>query len=157
MAADPLVPVKTPFNYNLGINYETWENGRTGRSITADLDAITKNFGLFKTFHDEANPGAAQSGKFVSIAVKDLATQWQALPDWEPDDWAGKQVERRDPRRHRSTTTSIGASRPGSLDRCRRRSATTAPRRSPRPGCRDRRKSRSSGRPSNAMLPTRRA
>ena len=59
MAADPLVPVKTPFNYNLGINYETWENGRTGRSITADLDAITKNFGLIKTFHDVANPGGA--------------------------------------------------------------------------------------------------
>ncbi|WP_428661642.1 hypothetical protein [Reyranella sp.] len=59
MAADPLVPARTPFNYNLGINYETWANGRTGRSITADLDAITKNFGLIKTFHDVANPGGA--------------------------------------------------------------------------------------------------
>ena len=59
MATDPLVPARTPFNYNLGINYETWVNGRTGRSITADLDAITKNFGLIKTFHDVANPGGA--------------------------------------------------------------------------------------------------
>jgi Ca2+-binding RTX toxin-like protein len=59
MAADPLVPVKTPFNYNLGINYETFVNGRTGRSITADLNAITKNFGLIKTFHDVGNPGGA--------------------------------------------------------------------------------------------------
>jgi Ca2+-binding RTX toxin-like protein len=59
MAADPLVPVKTPFKYNLGINYETWVNGRDGRSIKADLDAITKNFGLIKTFHDVANPGGA--------------------------------------------------------------------------------------------------
>ena len=59
MATDPLVPARTPFNYNLGINYETWVNGRTGRSITADLDAITRNFGLIKTFHDVANPGGA--------------------------------------------------------------------------------------------------
>ncbi len=48
-----------PFNYNLGINYETWVNGRIGRDITADLNAITKNFGLIKTFHDVANPGGA--------------------------------------------------------------------------------------------------
>ena len=54
MALDPLIPINTPFSYNIGINYETWENGRTGYSITADLDQITQYFGLIKTFHDAA-------------------------------------------------------------------------------------------------------
>ena len=54
MASDPLIPINTPFSYNVGINYETWENGRTGYSITADLDQITQYFGLIKTFHDVA-------------------------------------------------------------------------------------------------------
>jgi len=54
MASDPLVPINTPFSYNIGINYESWENGRTGYSITADLDQITQYFGLLKTFHDVA-------------------------------------------------------------------------------------------------------
>jgi Ca2+-binding RTX toxin-like protein len=54
MATDPLVPARTPFNYNVGINYETWMNGRTGYSITKDLDQITKYFGLIKTYHDAA-------------------------------------------------------------------------------------------------------
>lgn len=54
MAAVPLIPINTPFSYNIGINYESWENGRTGYSITADLDQITQYFGLIKTFHDVA-------------------------------------------------------------------------------------------------------
>jgi len=54
MASSPLVPINTPFSYNVGINYESWENGRTGYSITADLDQITQYFGLIKTFHDVA-------------------------------------------------------------------------------------------------------
>jgi Ca2+-binding RTX toxin-like protein len=54
MARDPLVPINTPFKYNVGINYESWENGRTGYSITADLNQITKYFGLIKTYHDVA-------------------------------------------------------------------------------------------------------
>lgn len=54
MASDPLVPINTPFSYNVGINYESWENGRTGYSITADLNQITQYFGLIKTFHDVA-------------------------------------------------------------------------------------------------------
>ena len=61
---DPLVPINTPFRYNVGINYESWENGRTGRSITADLNQITQYFGLIKTFHDvavgTANPSNPQ-------------------------------------------------------------------------------------------------
>ncbi len=52
MATDPLVPRSTPFNYNVGINYETWEAGRTGYSIPKDLQQITQNFKLIKTFHD---------------------------------------------------------------------------------------------------------
>ena len=54
MASDPLIPINTPFSYNVGINYETWENGRTGYSIAADLNQITQYFGLIKTFHDGA-------------------------------------------------------------------------------------------------------
>ena len=38
-----IVPANTPFEYNLGVNYETWENGRTGRSISADLDRRMQN------------------------------------------------------------------------------------------------------------------
>ncbi|MBV8192745.1 MAG: VCBS repeat-containing protein [Alphaproteobacteria bacterium] len=61
---DPLVPSKTPFNYNIGVNYESWENGRTGYSITADLNQITQYFGLIKTYHDvavgTANPNIPQ-------------------------------------------------------------------------------------------------
>jgi Ca2+-binding RTX toxin-like protein len=49
---DPLVPAKTPFGYNVGVNYESWEVGRTGYSITADLDQIYDNFHLIRTYHD---------------------------------------------------------------------------------------------------------
>src|SRR5262245_20016993 len=52
--ADPLIPAKTPFNYNVGVNYESWDYGRIGYSIKADLDQITQYFGLIKTFHDVA-------------------------------------------------------------------------------------------------------
>jgi hypothetical protein len=49
-----IVPVNSPLTYNLGINYESWEAGRVGYSITADLDQITQYFKLIKTFHDAA-------------------------------------------------------------------------------------------------------
>ena len=49
-----LVPASTPFNFNLGINYESWSGGRTGYNIDADLDQITQYFKLIKTFHDAA-------------------------------------------------------------------------------------------------------
>lgn len=52
--ADPLIPAKTPFGYNVGINYESWEAGRTGYSIEADLNQIYKNFHLIRTYHDAA-------------------------------------------------------------------------------------------------------
>ena len=57
-----IVPTNTPFNYNLGVDYETWENGRTGRSISADLDQIGQYFKLVRTYHDAAvgvPPGSA--------------------------------------------------------------------------------------------------
>jgi hypothetical protein len=57
-----LVPANTPFNYNLGVDYETWENGRTGRSISADLGQIGQYFKLVRTYHDAAvgvPPGSA--------------------------------------------------------------------------------------------------
>src|SRR6187402_2665169 len=54
MALDPLIPINTPFSYNIGINYETWDAGRIGYSIPLDLDQITQYFGLIKTFHDAA-------------------------------------------------------------------------------------------------------
>lgn len=49
---DPLVPSKTPFGYNVGVNYESWEVGRTGYSISADLAQISDNFKLVRTYHD---------------------------------------------------------------------------------------------------------
>jgi hypothetical protein len=52
------VPAKTPFGYNVGINYETNVNGRTGRSISADLDQITQYFWLVRTYHDTADPNS---------------------------------------------------------------------------------------------------
>jgi hypothetical protein len=57
-ANDPLVPAKTPFGYNVGINYETNVDGRTGRSISADLDQITQYFWLVRTYHDTADPNS---------------------------------------------------------------------------------------------------
>lgn len=53
-ALDSLVPAATPFNFNIGINYESWSGGRTGYDISADLDQITRYFKLIKTFHDAA-------------------------------------------------------------------------------------------------------
>lgn len=63
-ATDPLIPSKTPFTYNVGINYESWEVGRKGYSIVKDLDQISQNFKLIRTYHDAAvgtaNPNAPQ-------------------------------------------------------------------------------------------------
>jgi hypothetical protein len=55
-SADPLVPAKTPFGYNVGVNYESWEVGRTGYSIAADLDQIYDDFRLIRTYHDTLGP-----------------------------------------------------------------------------------------------------
>ncbi|MEO1194358.1 MAG: hypothetical protein AAFY02_21605 [Pseudomonadota bacterium] len=52
--SDPLIPSKSPFNYNAGINYESWEDGRVGYSIPADLDQISQYYNLIKTFHGAA-------------------------------------------------------------------------------------------------------
>lgn len=49
-----IVPTNSPFDYNLGINYETWENGRIGRSISADFDQMGQYFKLVRTYHDAA-------------------------------------------------------------------------------------------------------
>jgi hypothetical protein len=51
-AADPLIPAKSPFGYNVGVNYESWEVGRVGYSIKADLNQIHDNFNLIRTYHD---------------------------------------------------------------------------------------------------------
>ncbi len=53
-ATDPLVPKYSPFAYNVGVNYESWEVGRTGYSIKADLNQISDNFKLVRTYHDAA-------------------------------------------------------------------------------------------------------
>jgi hypothetical protein len=55
---DVLIPAATPFGYNVGINYETDVDGRTGRSITADLNQITQYFELVRTYHDTADPNS---------------------------------------------------------------------------------------------------
>lgn len=46
--------ITTPFSYPTGINYESWTMGRSNRSISADLDMVTQNFKLIKTFHGAA-------------------------------------------------------------------------------------------------------
>jgi hypothetical protein len=51
MATDPLIPANSPFNYNVGINYDSWN---PGTSVSADLNEITQNFKLIKTYHDAA-------------------------------------------------------------------------------------------------------
>src|SRR6476646_10714362 len=53
-APDPLIPAKTPFGYNVGINYDSWQDGRVGYSIPADLNQIYQNFRLIRTYHDAA-------------------------------------------------------------------------------------------------------
>jgi hypothetical protein len=52
--SDQLIPISTPFTYNVGINYESWTAGRGNRVIADDLDTISKYFRLIKTFHCEA-------------------------------------------------------------------------------------------------------
>ena len=54
MSTDPLIPTSSPFSYGVGINYESWEVGRTGYSITKDLNQISDNFHLIRTYHDAA-------------------------------------------------------------------------------------------------------
>lgn len=66
-AADPLVPAKTPFAYNVGVNYESWEVGRTGYSITADLDQISQNFRLIRTYHDTLGPTPVIDGTQAQV------------------------------------------------------------------------------------------
>lgn len=70
---DPLIPKSTPFNYNVGINYETWEAGRQGYSITKDLQQVTQDFKLIKTFHDAAVGTANPSNPVID------PTQQQAI------------------------------------------------------------------------------
>ena len=52
MPQDPLIPANSPFSYNVGIDYESWTNGRPNRTVAGDLDAITQNFKLIRTYHD---------------------------------------------------------------------------------------------------------
>jgi hypothetical protein len=46
--------ITTPFNYNAGINYESWTMGRTIMNVADDLAFVTGSFSLVKTFHDMA-------------------------------------------------------------------------------------------------------
>lgn len=48
IAEDTPVPPASPFSYNIGINYETWNRS----NIPADLDNITKYFKLIHIYHD---------------------------------------------------------------------------------------------------------
>jgi hypothetical protein len=67
VAADSLVPAKTPFGYNVGVNYESWEVGRTGYSISADLDQIYDNFHLIRTYHDVFGTSAVLDGTQAQV------------------------------------------------------------------------------------------
>ncbi len=74
VARDPLIPSKTPYTYNVGINYESWEVGRKGYSIPADLNQVFKNFGLIRTYHDAAvgtpNPNKPQIDATQAQVIK---------------------------------------------------------------------------------------
>ncbi len=54
-----MVPNSSPFSYNVGINYDSWKNGRKSRNIYHDLDQIVKNFKLIKTYYG-AGVGTSQ-------------------------------------------------------------------------------------------------
>ena len=71
-SATPIAPVVSPFAYDVGIDYETFNT----TNISADLTAITQDFGLIRTYHDAAvgtsdpnmpqiDPGEAQVITFV--------------------------------------------------------------------------------------------
>jgi len=72
---DPLVPEHSPFSYNVGVNYESWEVGRTGYSITADLNQISANFRLVRTYHDAA-VGTADPTSPVIDGTQLQVIQW---------------------------------------------------------------------------------
>ena len=72
-AATAVAPVVSPFMYNVGIDYETFNT----TAISADLTAVTKNFALIRTYHDAAvgtghpdipqiDPGEAQVISYVA-------------------------------------------------------------------------------------------
>ncbi len=46
-----VIPANSPFSYNVGINYDSWNNGRDNMKINDDLDEITKYFKLIKTYY----------------------------------------------------------------------------------------------------------
>ena len=58
MAEESLVPTNTPFDYDVGIDYDASPVGRSGYSITADLAQITQYFRLIHTYQDTQNPGS---------------------------------------------------------------------------------------------------
>lgn len=74
-ATDPLIPSKTPFTYNVGINYESWEVGRKGYSIPNDLNQVFKDFGLIRTYHDAA-VGTANPNKPQIDATQAQVIKW---------------------------------------------------------------------------------
>lgn len=72
-AETAVAPVVSPFKYNVGIDYETFNT----TNIPADLTAVTKNFSLIRTYHDAAvgtvnpnipqiDPGEAQVISYVA-------------------------------------------------------------------------------------------
>ncbi|MEQ8654390.1 MAG: calcium-binding protein [Kiloniellales bacterium] len=79
----PLIPKNTPFNYNVGVNYESWEAGRTGYSITQDLKQITKNFNLIKTFHDAAVGTANPKNPQIDPTQQEVITYVRKTTDVE--------------------------------------------------------------------------
>lgn len=67
--SNPLSPSNTPYDYNLGINYETWARS----NILNDLSVITQNFSLIRTYHDmsvgTANPTIPAIDNSVSQVI----------------------------------------------------------------------------------------
>lgn len=83
LTSDPLIPKDTPFGYRIGINYESWESGRTGYSISADLDQITQYFNLIKTYHAAAVGTADPTNPVIDPTQAEVITYIAGTSDVE--------------------------------------------------------------------------
>ncbi len=82
-SSDPLVPKDSPYNYSIGVNYESWEEGRSGYSIKADLDQITQYFKLVKTYHAAAVGTADPTAPIIDPTQAQVIDYVVGTPDVE--------------------------------------------------------------------------
>ncbi|MBS7703149.1 DUF4214 domain-containing protein [Chelatococcus asaccharovorans] len=82
-ASSSLIPAHSPFSYNVGINYESWDGGRVGRVIANDLDAITQNFKLIRTYHDAAVGTSDPTAPIIEPTQQEVISYVLAHPGLE--------------------------------------------------------------------------